>query len=132
MRDQGSGGTSFFRCHICKQKVKMLSRLDAVHDDGTPICLEKTETSEHVAECMEPQSEFPCKQCWEIECECTCICERLRACEERVIAAAEAAVENQPVSLVDGRAMPDDPPLYHHLISLEGTRYALRELRERP
>jgi hypothetical protein len=33
---------------------------------------------------MEPQKDWPCKQCWEIDCECTCICDRLRACELRV------------------------------------------------
>ena len=44
--------------------------------------------SEHLPECMWPQTEFPCKQCWEIDCECTCICGRLRACEDRLTAAA--------------------------------------------
>ena len=39
----------------------------------------------HLPECMEPQTDWPCKQCWEIDCECTCICERLRACEQRVL-----------------------------------------------
>lgn len=38
----------------------------------------------HLRECMEPQKDWPCKQCWEIDCECTCICDRLRACELRV------------------------------------------------
>ena len=38
----------------------------------------------HLPECMEPQKEWPCKQCWEIDCECTCICDRLRSCEQRV------------------------------------------------
>jgi hypothetical protein len=40
--------------------------------------------SNHFPECMEPQVDWPCKQCWEIDCECTCICERLRVCEQRV------------------------------------------------
>jgi len=49
--------------------------------------------TEHLPECVEPQTEFPCQQCWEIECECICICNQLRACEERVIAAAVQRVE---------------------------------------
>ena len=24
--------------------------------------------------CLLPQVDYPCKQCWEIDCECTCIC----------------------------------------------------------
>ena len=48
------------------------------------------------------------------------------------IAAAVQQIANQPVSLVDGRAMPDDPPLYNRYISLEGTLYLLSALRERP
>ena len=35
------------------------------------------ETSGHKPECMEPQTEWPCPQCAEISCECTCICERI-------------------------------------------------------
>lgn len=40
--------------------------------------------TDHLPECVIPQVDYPCRQCWEIECECTCICERLRACEQRV------------------------------------------------
>ena len=25
--------------------------------------------------CLLPQVDYPCKQCWEIDCECTCICD---------------------------------------------------------
>jgi hypothetical protein len=25
--------------------------------------------------CIEPQTDYPCKRCWEIECECLCICD---------------------------------------------------------
>jgi hypothetical protein len=27
--------------------------------------------------CVEPQTDYPCKRCWEIECECLCICDIL-------------------------------------------------------
>jgi hypothetical protein len=39
---------------------------------------------DHLPECVEPQTEYPCQQCSEIECECNCICSQLRACERRI------------------------------------------------
>jgi hypothetical protein len=55
--------------------------------------------TEHLPECVEPQTEFPCQQCWEIECECICICNELRACEERVITATVQQIDAMPHSL---------------------------------
>jgi hypothetical protein len=57
--------------------------------------------SNHFPECMEPQVDWPCKQCWEIDCECTCICERLRVCEQRILDAAISAAENQHMYMSD-------------------------------
>ena len=55
--------------------------------------------SEHLPECMWPKNDGTCEQCQFFECECTCICDRLRACEARVIGAAVQRVE----------AIADDP-----------------------
>jgi hypothetical protein len=57
--------------------------------------------SNHFPECMEPQVDWPCKQCWEIDCECTCICERLRVCQQRILDAAISAAENQHMYMSD-------------------------------
>ena len=40
--------------------------------------------SAHLPECIHPQRDYPCKWCQEIDCECPCVCDRLRACEQRV------------------------------------------------
>jgi len=32
--------------------------------------------------CVEPQADYPCKRCWEIECECLCICDILAKVRE--------------------------------------------------
>ncbi len=38
--------------------------------------------------CVEPQTDYPCKRCWEIECECLCICDILAKVREDERAAA--------------------------------------------
>ena len=40
--------------------------------------------SAHLPECIHPQRDYPCSWCQEIDCECPCVCDRLRACEQRV------------------------------------------------
>ena len=65
----------------------MSDPLDAVIAEPyhlTCAVADHSDTDKHLRECMEPQTDWPCKQCWEIDCECTCICDRLRACELRV------------------------------------------------
>jgi len=42
--------------------------------------------TDHLPECLHPKDDNPCKWWQEIKCECPCICERLRDCEQRVIA----------------------------------------------
>ena len=40
--------------------------------------------SAHLPECIHPQRDYPCSWCQEIDCECPCVCDRLRSCEQRV------------------------------------------------
>lgn len=42
--------------------------------------------TDHLPDCLHPQDDNPCKWWEEIKCECPCICDRLHAREQRVIA----------------------------------------------
>ena len=58
--------------------------------------------TDHLPECIHPQRDYPCAWCQEIYCECPCICDRLRACEQRVLNEAREAVVALPMMKIAG------------------------------
>ena len=76
MTDQGSGGFGVILCHTCQKPVRFAAT-NVEHLDGSALCIESVPLTDnhHLPECWVKHESDP--SAW-------CLCDELRACEERV------------------------------------------------
>ena len=77
MTDNGAGGSGVMLCHACQKPVRFAST-NIEHLDGSSLCIEPEplKNNHHLPECWAKHESDP--PAW-------CICDELRACEERVL-----------------------------------------------
>ena len=85
MTDNGAGGLGVVLCHVCQKPVRFAATT-IEHLDGSPLCIEAVPLTDnhHLPECWVKHESDP--PAW-------CLCDELRACEQRVLAAAVQRVE---------------------------------------
>lgn len=92
----------------------------------------------HDPMCVELQTDYPCKRCWEIECECLCICDIIAKVRkdqtQRCIDALEAlpVITHTPVAHPhEGCSDPTIHMIWTPVIALPDILTALQALQEK-